>query len=83
MKNSQWMKGVQRMLSVLALARPSTLALLTPSDELAKYRAARRAGRWVEKWPNGQAQQGVVSGTKSSWRTDRHFPCVDMRAKII
>lgn len=58
------------MLSVLALARLSTLALLTPSDELANDGAARRGGRWVENWPNGQAQQVVVSGTKSSWRTD-------------
>lgn len=61
---------MQRMLSVFALARLSTLALLTPSDELAKYGAARRAGRWVEKWPNRQAQQGEVSTTKSTWRTD-------------
>lgn len=58
------------MLSVLALARLSTLALLTPSDELANDGAARRRGRWVENWPNGQAQQVVVSGTKSGWRTD-------------
>ena len=79
-----WMRGVQRMLSVLTLVRLSALSLITSSDKLAKYAPDKWAGRWTENWLNGQAQRVVISGTSpTGGQTIVVYPWVDTRANIV